>query len=158
MSNKTEKIAVVFLWGLIIVSAILIVSLIVCISGDEHTPAMNSWINVNLIWAYVLIFFGTGVAVFSDLVHVATDLKASKKALTAIGFFAGVILISYLSASNSIPQFLGAEKFINDGTLTAKTAKFIDMGLYATYILFGIAVLSIVFSSATRFFNIPLRK
>jgi len=158
MSIKTEKIVAISLWVLIIVSALLIISLIVSVSGDEQSPTMNNWINLNLIWAYVLILVGAGIAVFSDLKHVATDLKASKKALTAVGFFTVIILVSYLFASDSMPQFLGVEKFINDGTLTAQVSKLIDMGLYTTYTLIVIAILSITFSSVTRFLNNPFVK
>ena len=146
MSSKTEKIVAIFLWGLIIISAVLIISLIASISENEHNPAMNSWINSNLIWAYVLIFAGAGVAILFGIIQVVANLKAAKKALMAIGFFTAVILISYLLASSSIPQFPGVEKFINNGTLTAKVAKLIDAGLYATYIFTGIAVLSITLS------------
>jgi len=155
MGSKTEKIVTIFLWVLIVVSAVLIVSLIANISGNGQISAMSGWINANLIWAYALILVGAGVAILFGLIQVITNLKASKKALMAIGFFAVIILISYLLASDSMPQFLGVEKFINNGTLTAKVAKLIDMGLYATYTFIGIAVLSIVFSSVIRYLNNP---
>ena len=150
MSNKTEKIVTMLLWVLIIVSSVLIVSLVASINENEQNPVMNSWINSNLIWAYVLIIVGAGAAILFGLIQAITNLKAAKKALIAIGFFVVVILVSYLLASNSMPQFLGVEKFINDGTLTAQVVKLIDMGLYAAYILIGIAVLSITFSPITR--------
>jgi hypothetical protein len=49
-----------------------------------------------------------------------------------------------LLASDVIPQFAGVERFINDGTLTSQVAKMVDTGLYATYILLAIAILSIL--------------
>jgi hypothetical protein len=148
--SKTGKIVTIFLWVIIIVSAVLLVSLMANISENEQDPTMNSWINSTLVWSYILILVGAGVAIIAGLIQAVTDIRAAKKALMAIGFFAVILLVSYLLASDSIPQFLGVEDFINDGTLTAQIAKMIDMGLYATYILIGIAVLSIAFSSVTR--------
>ena len=151
MSNKTEKIVTMFLWGLIIVSAILILLLIASISGSGQNPNMDNWIGSNLIWAYVLIIVGAGIALSFGLIQALTDLRASKKALIAVGVFVVIIMISYLLASDTIPQFLGSERFINDGTLTARVAKLIDMGLYTTYTFIVIAVLSVLSSSLTRF-------
>jgi hypothetical protein len=56
-------------------------------------------------------------------------------------------------ASDEIPQFMGVQKFINDGTLTAQVAKLVDTGLYATYILLILAILSVTLSGLTRLFK-----
>jgi hypothetical protein len=64
-----------------------------------------------------------------------------------------VAVVSYLLASDTIPQFSGVQRFINDGTLTPQVAKMVDTGLYATYILIGLAILSILFSSVSRLFK-----
>ena len=64
-----------------------------------------------------------------------------------------VVLVAYLIASPEIPQFIGVEKFINDGTLTESVAKLVDTGLYATYILLAIAILSIAGMSVVRLFK-----
>jgi hypothetical protein len=123
------------------------------ISENKQDPTMGSWINTNLVWAYILVAIGAGVAIVSGLLNMVTDKKAAKGGLIALGFFAIVAVISYSLASDEIPQFIGVDKFINDGTLTASVARLVDTGLYATYILLGLAVLSIVFSSVTRLFK-----
>ena len=82
-----------------------------------------------------------------------TDKKAAKRGLVTLVFFVIVFGLSYLFSTDAIPQFIGVDKFINDGTLNASIAKMIDTGLYATYILLGLAILSIVFSSVTRLFK-----
>ncbi len=151
--SKTGKIVTIFLWVLIIISAVLLVSLMANISENDQDPTMGSWINSNLIWAYVLVIAGVGVILVSAVMHAVSDLSSAKKGLMAVGFFAVIGVISYALSSDAIPQFLGVEKFINDGTLTAKVAKLVDMGLYSTYILIGIAILSIAFSSVTRLFK-----
>ncbi|MCY1721451.1 hypothetical protein OU798_13935 [Prolixibacteraceae bacterium Z1-6] len=152
--GKTGKIVTIVLWALLIVSAVLIVSLMVNINEDVDTdPAMNSWVNTNLIWAYILTAIGAGVAIFAGLAHTATDKKAAKNGIISLAFMGGVVLISYLLASPEIPQFIGVDKFINDGTLTESVAKLVDTGLYATYILLALAILSIAGMSVARLFK-----
>jgi hypothetical protein len=64
-----------------------------------------------------------------------------------------VVLISYLLASDEMPNFLGAQKFIEDGTLTTSTMKWIDTGLIATYLVLGTSIVSIIYASVSRFFK-----
>lgn len=150
---KTGKIITILLWSLLIVSSVLVISLMVNISENEADPTMGSWINSNLIWAYILVAVGAGIAIVFGLFQMLTDKKAAKGGITAIVFMAAVALVSYLFASSEIPQFIGVDKFISDGTLNEKVAKLVDAGLIATYILLGLSVLSIVFTSVTRLFK-----
>jgi NADH:ubiquinone oxidoreductase subunit 6 (subunit J) len=152
--DKAGKIVTIVLWVLLIVSAVLVVSLMVNIDeANETDPTMLSWVNTNLIWAYILAVFAAAVALLAGLLHTVTDKKAAKAGIISLVFLGGVVLISYLLASPEIPQFLGVDKFVNDGTLTASIAKMVDTGLYATYILLAIAILSIVFTSVARLFK-----
>jgi hypothetical protein len=151
--SKTGKIVTVVLWALLIVSAVLIISLMVNISENDMDPTMGSWVNTNLIWAYILTAIGAGIAILAGLAKMATDKKAAKSGIIALAFMAGVVLVSYLLASPEIPQFAGVEKFLNDGTLNESVAKWVDTGLYTTYILLAIAVLSIAGMSVTRLFK-----
>ena len=151
---KTSRFVTILLWVLLVISAVLVVSLMVNINEEVDTdPAMLSWVNSNLIWAYILVAIGAGIAIISGLIHTLTDKKALRGGLISLAFLAIVAVISYSLASDAIPQFIGVDKFINDGTLTAKVSKLVDTGLYATYILLGLAILSIVFSSVTRLFK-----
>ena len=151
--NKTGKIVTIILWVIIAISAILVISLFVNISDNDQDPTMASWVNTNLIWSYILLVLGAGIAIIAGLIHMFTDKRAAKRGLIAVGFLGAVALISYLLASPEIPQFPGVDKFIDNGTLTERVAKLVDTGLYATYILFGLAILSIVYSSVSRIFK-----
>lgn len=151
--TKVGKIVTILLWVLLIVSAVLVVSLMANISEDEADATMGGWINSNLVWAYVLMAVGAGIAILASLFHMATDIKAAKKGLISFAFLGVVALVSYLLASGEIPQFVGVQRFIDNGTLTEQVARMVDAGLYATYILLGLAVLSIVFSGVTRLFK-----
>ena len=149
---KTGKIVTIILWALLIVSAILVVSLIVNINEEVDTdPQMLTWVNSNLIWAYILVAVGAGVAVLSSLFHMFTDKKAAKGGIISIVFMGVVVLLAWLLASPEIPQFIGVDKFLADGTLNESVAKMVDAGLYATYILLALAVLAVASSSVMRF-------
>ncbi len=152
--GKISKIVTIVLWALLIVSAILIVSLVVNINPEVDTdPAMLRWVNSNLIWAYILVAIGAGVAIISSLLHMFTDKKAAKNGIISIVFLGAVALIAYLIASPEIPQFIGVDKFIADGTLNQSVARMVDTGLYATYILLGLAVLAVASSGVIRLFR-----
>lgn len=152
--SKTGKIVTIILWALLIVSAVLIVSLMVNINEEVKTdPAMNSWVNSNLIWAYILVAVGAGIAILAGFATMVTDKKAAKGGIISLIFMGAVALVAYLLASPEIPQFIGVEKFLNDGTLTESIAKWVDTGLYATYILLGLAIASIVGMSVVRLFK-----
>ena len=148
--TKTNKFVTILLWVLLIISAILVVSLMANISENDQDPTMGSWINTNLVWAYILVAIGAGVAIISGFLHMVTDKNALKGGLIALGFFVVVGVISYSLASDAIPQFIGVDKFINEGTLTPQVAKLVDTGLYATYILIGLAIVSVASSSVMR--------
>ena len=151
--GKIGKIVTIILWVLLIISSILIVSMMVNISDNDLDPTMGSWINSNLVWAYILVAFGAGIAIIAGLFHTVSDKKAAKGGIISLAFLGAVALVSYLIASPEIPQFIGVDKFINDGTLDSGVAKMVDTGLYATYILLGIAILSVAMSSVTRLFR-----
>jgi len=141
------------LWGVIAVSAVLIVSMIANISGDESNPMLVNWINTNLRWAYILLGVTAALTILFSIYQMVTDLQAAKQGLFGIGFIIFLFFIAYLMASDEIPQFFGADKFVADGTLTPSSAKWIETGLYGTYLLFGIAVVSLIYSSVSRLFK-----
>lgn len=150
---KTSRLLTIVLWVVLAVSAVLIVSLMVNISDNNADPVMGGWINTNIAWSNVLLAVGAGIAILSGIIQMATDLRAAKKGLISLGAIVVVAIIAYSLASDTIPQFIGVDKFIAEGTLTPNIAKMVDTGLIATYFLFGIAVLSIAWSSVSQIFK-----
>lgn len=151
--TKTSRLLTIILWVILAVSAVLIVSLMVNISPNNADPIMGGWINTNIVWAYILLAVGAGIAILSGIFQMVTDLKAAKKGLISLAAIVIVAIIAYSLASDTIPQFIGVDKFIADGTLTPSSVKMVDAGLIATYLLFGIAVLSIAWSSVSQIFK-----
>jgi len=147
--EKIGKKVTIVLWALIIVSAVLVISMIANISENDADSVMLSWININLIWVYILGVVGAGIAVVFALFHTLSSKQAAKGGLISLIFMGAVALIAYLLASPEIPQFIGVDKFIANG-LTTQTIKLVDTGLIATYILFAIAVLTILLGPVIR--------
>ncbi len=148
--EKIGKIITIVLWALIIVSAVLVISLVANINDvNDADPAMLSWINANLIWVYILGITGAGIAILFGLFHTVTSKQAAKNGLISLLFLGTVALVAFLLASPEIPQFIGVDKFIAEG-LNSSTIKLVDAGLIATYILFGIAVISIIVGPVIR--------
>ncbi|GAP70072.1 hypothetical protein BA6E_121529 [Bacteroidales bacterium 6E] len=150
---KFTKIITIILWIILAISAVLVVSMIANISDAETDPAMNSWINNNIIWTYVLLAVSAGIAILSEVFHMVSDIRAAKKGLFALGAIVIVGILAYTLASDEIPQFIGVDKFIASGALTPSIAKMVDAGLIATYLLSGIAVLSLIWSSISNVFK-----
>ncbi len=148
--QKISKIVTIVLWVLITVSAVLIVSLVANINTvNDQDPTMLGWININIIWVYILGILGAGLAILFSLFHTFTNKQAAKSGLISLLFMGTVALVAYLLASPEIPRFIGVDKFIAEG-LTSGTMKLVDTGLLATYILFGLAIASIVLGPVIR--------
>jgi uncharacterized membrane protein SirB2 len=144
--EKTTKILSIVQAVLMLISAILIISLM----NNIDEAGMETWIDTNLNWTYVLFGFSAVAAVLFSIVHTFTDKESAKKGLMGIGFLGLIAVISFNLATSAIPEFYGVEKFVNNGVLTNESSQWIGASLYAMYILFGGAILSIVYSSLSR--------
>ncbi len=151
--NKTNRISLIILGIIVAVTVILLVSLFTNLSDVDNDPKMGMWINSNLYWAYILFALAAGLAIIFALGQMVTDWKSAKGGLVGIGFILVVVLIAFLLSSGKIPQFPGVQKFIDDGTLTERVAKWVDTGLITTYLLLGIAILSLIGASVSRLFG-----
>jgi hypothetical protein len=151
--NKIGKYGTIILWAILVITAILAISFIANISDNEADPDMNSWLSTNLIWAYILLILSIVILVGFAIYQMIVDFAGAKKGLMSLGLMVAVVLISYLLASDEMPNFLGVQKFIEDGTLTTSTMKWIDTGLIATYLVLGTSIVSIIYASVSRFFK-----
>ncbi|MFV0522048.1 MAG: hypothetical protein ACK5MI_06430 [Mangrovibacterium sp.] len=140
---KLEKVTSIVLWVTLAVSVLLVLMLALNISDDVTDATMNSWINANLNWAYILLGAATFIAIIFALIQTATDKQAAKAGGIALIFAVVVIGIAYSLASDAIPNFHGAQDLVADGTLTPTISKWVGATLYATYILLGLIVVSI---------------
>ncbi len=150
---KFAKITTIMLWVILGISIFLVISLLSNLNENDLDPAMGTWINANLYWAYILFGSSIASALVLEFVNTISDKKATKSAAVALIFMAVVVGLSYMISGNDLPKFYGVEKFIADGTLTTNVSKWIGTGLIATYILSALAVIGIIWSSISRIFK-----
>jgi Zn-dependent protease with chaperone function len=150
---KFAKITSIMLWVFLGISVFLVISLLSNLNENTSDPGMDTWVNANLYWSYILFFISIGSALILETIYIASDKKAAKSAMTAVLFLGAVIGLSYLLSDSSIPKFYGVEKFIEDGSLTTNVSKWIGTGLIATYILSALSIIGIVWSSISRIFK-----
>jgi hypothetical protein len=150
---KFAKITNYMLWAILAISLFLIISLLSNLDSNTSDPGMSTWISANLSWSYVLLFIAFVSAILLEIVNTVSDKKATRSALIALGFIGGVVLISYIFSDSEMPKFFGAQKFIDDKTVTPSSLKWIGTGLIATYILSALSIIAIIWSSISRIFK-----
>jgi len=151
--EKINKFANIILWVMMGITAVLAISFIVNISSNTEDPEMNRWLDTNLIWNYILLLFSLVLLVFFGVKEMISSFKESKKGMFSLLVIAVIVLISYLLSSDEIPVFLGSDKFVEDGILTPSVSKWVDTGLYTTYIFFALSIVAFIYSSVSRFFR-----
>jgi hypothetical protein len=151
--DKTRKITSIILWVLMILSVGLFVYMVSSID-DEINPGVKAVqaITMNLNWSILLFSIAAVVAVVFALVQMFGEKSKAIRAVVVLAIFALVLVVSYSVSSSEIPSFFGVEKFLANGTLTESISRWVDTGLYFTYILFAGAFLSIIgFTVASAF-------
>ncbi|MFV0290992.1 MAG: hypothetical protein ACK5IJ_08905 [Mangrovibacterium sp.] len=141
---KFEKVTNIVLWVAFAISIILVAMLAFNVSDDRTDVAMNTWITANLNWTYILLGAASIIAIVFAIVQTVTDKDSAKAGGIALVFSLIILAISYALASDAIPQFHGVEKFVADGSLTPSISKWVGTTLYATYVLLGLILVSIV--------------
>lgn len=149
-SNKFLKYLNISLLAMFAISVMLVFFVI---KDSDDNVRLASSLDTNFYWAYFLFLVAVvGIVVFS--IYQAVTVKGdSKKTLIALGAFFVVFLLAYLMSSSEIPQFYGAKAMIAEGSLTPKTARLVDTGLYATYILSFISVATLIYTSVSKLWS-----
>jgi hypothetical protein len=150
---KFAKITTIMLWVILGISLFLVISLLANIDANQTDANMASWINANFYWTYILFGIDIGASLILEFANTLSDKKAGKNALIAILFMVVVVGLAYLFADSEIPRFYGVEKFVEDGTVNTNISKWIGTGLIATYILSGLAMVGILWSSISSIFK-----
>lgn len=104
-----------------------------------------------LRWAYILLAIAAIAAVLFPLISIVTDLKAILRLLAIVAGAAALVLLSYFVFASDTPiDILGYTGTDNSDPVTLK---WIGTGLYSTYIIFGVALLSILYSEIANLFK-----
>jgi len=102
-------------------------------------------------WAYILLAIAAIAAVLFPLISIVTDVKAILRLLAVLAGAAVLVILSYyVFASDSPIDILGYTGTDNSDPVTLK---WIGTGLFSTYIIFGMALLSILYSEVANLFK-----
>ncbi|MCK5134742.1 MAG: hypothetical protein KAR19_03065 [Bacteroidales bacterium] len=118
------------------------------ISGWEYLVWFRT--DIALIWAYILLLITAIAAVVFPLISVFSNLKGLIRLAVVLAGAAVLVLISYLMASDTPLYIIG---YTGTSNSDAGTLKMIDTTLFVTYILFGLALLSILYAVISRAFK-----
>lgn len=105
--------------------------------------------NLYIIWAYVLLGIAAFFAVIFPVIFFALYPKNAVKALVGLLGLGVAVLIGYLlSDTTPIITATNHPNFSNP-----KVLAFTDTGIIATYVLFGVAVLGLLFTGIRSIFH-----
>lgn len=100
--------------------------------------------NYGIIICYILLAVAVLTAVVFPIIQLIQNPKGAKGALIGIGALVVVVGISYALSSDDAAAHLD---------ITPEGAKQVDTGLFAFYILAGIAIASLVYSEVAKLFK-----
>jgi len=152
MSNLSGKILQILTWVLM---AVTVVYAIIFYFGNvipetagtrlEEPTITQSF----LVWAYILFFLTAGITVVFSLINFVVNPKGAKKSLVALVAGAVIILIAFLLSDDTVLNM----PFYDGKDNVPSTLKFVDTVLFTSYILVGLAFLSIIWSAISRAFK-----
>ncbi len=152
MDNTIRKTISIILYVLMGISVVLVAFFYFgkLVPGTEGTnmeePVITGKI---LIWAAILVIITAGLALIFPIINLVSNPKSAKSGLFILLGVAILIFVAYTLASNEvlkIPGYTGTDNI--PGIL-----KIAGTGLFTTYILAGLAVLSILYSEISKYFK-----
>jgi hypothetical protein len=147
-----SKISQYTLWGFMAISLVLVGIFFFggFVEGTEGTNAAEPIITEAILkWAYVLIFVTVAIVLAFQVMFMASNLKALKRAGIILAIAAVLIFISYQLADDTVLnliQYTGPDNV--PGTL-----KTVGTTLIFTYILGVLAIVAILYSSIANLFK-----
>ena len=109
-----------------------------------------SRVDIALVWAYILILLTAIAAIVFPLISILANPKGLiRLALVLVGA-AVLVLISYFMASGTTIDIIG---YNGTGNSDPGTLKMVDTVLFVTYILFGMALASILYAIVSKAFK-----
>ena len=107
-------------------------------------------VDIALVWAYILILLTAIAAIVFPLISVLSNPKGLIRLGLVLVGAAVLVLVSYFMASGSPLDIIG---YTGTGNSDPGTLKMVDTVLYVVYILFGMALASILYAIASKAFK-----
>ncbi len=136
-----DSIANITRWILYLLLALSVIPGILFYAG-----ALDTELFIN--WAKILLILGVVVMFISPIYGFITNPQNLIKMLISIVVMVVVIGLAYTLAGNDFTEYR-----LEELKTTADTSKLVGMGLYATYIAFGLTVVAIFYASVIKIFK-----
>jgi hypothetical protein len=123
----------------------------------EAKEVLSGWellvwnrVDIALVWAYILILLTALAAVVFPLISVLSNPKGLVRLALVLVGAAVLVLVSYFMASGTPLDIIG---YTGTGNSDPSTLKMVDTILFVTYILFGVALVSILYAIVSKAFK-----
>lgn len=138
--NLIVKIITWVLMGLSVVVALVFFFRISKASPEQEALVAEPYI----VWAYILFGIAAFLSIIFPIIFFILNPRNAVKALLGIAAVGLVFVVGYFMADTT--PIITAVSATNPDFSDASVLRFADTGIIATYILFGIAVLSLLFT------------
>jgi hypothetical protein len=98
-------------------------------------------------FTYFQTIMATAATIIFSLAGFVTNPKNAKSVLVGLGAMALIVIVSWAMATDSIPTFIGSEKY----SITTGDIKFVGTSIIAVYILLFIGVVGMIGSEIYRY-------
>ncbi len=138
MTVLASKILRVFLGILLALSALLAILFYIDVISDD----------LLIYWGYFLVIFTAVITILFPIVFLIMNPRNSLKIFIALALMVIIGIIAYALSTVGFTD-LQLEKL----EVTANTAQYVGAGLIFTYVLGGLAVLTIIYASISKIFK-----
>ena len=107
-------------------------------------------VDIALVWAYILILLTAIAAIVFPLISILANPKGLIRLAIVLVGAAVLVLVAYFMASGTPIDIIG---YSGTGNSDPGTLKMVDTILYVTYILFGMALASILYAIVSKAFK-----
>ena len=118
------------------------------LSGWEYLVWFRT--DIALIWAYILVFLTLIASVLFPLIAVFTNTRALIRLVGVLAGAAILVVVSYVLSNDTPIEIIG---YTGTDNSDPSTLKMIDTVLFVTYMLFGLALASILYAIVSRAFK-----
>lgn len=113
--------------------------------SDQDAESVQTFI----VWAYILFAIAAASAVIFPVINFVRNPKNAVKSLVGLGAIAVVFLIGYLAADVTALPSPTQNPDLSDPTVLVIS----DTGLIATYLMFGLALLLMLYTGIRSVFQ-----
>ncbi len=117
-------------------------------SGWEYLLYFRT--DIALIWAYILVLITLIASIVFPLIAVLSNPKALVRLLAILAGAAVLVVVSYVLSKDTPIDIIG---YTGTDNSDPGTLKMIDTVLFVTYMLFGLALASILYAIISRAFK-----